>query len=89
MNNLSEEEKQAIDILNTFIFRQKTKNYNKLSLEDTESVKIVLNLIEKQNKVIDKMAEQYEKNAKFSPSIPYGATKEELIKHFYKEVEND
>lgn len=52
---MSEEEKQAIDILNTFIFRQKTKNYNKLSLEDTESVKVVLNLIDKQQKQIEKL----------------------------------
>jgi len=55
MSDLSEEEKQAIEILNTFIFREKTKNYNKLSLEDTESVKIVLNLIEKQQNEIEKM----------------------------------
>lgn len=47
---LSEEEKQAIELLNTFKFRQKTLNYNKICLEDVKNVEIITNLIEKQQK---------------------------------------
>lgn len=44
---LNQKEKKAIEILDTFELRRKTKNYKEISLEDTQSVKIVLNLIEK------------------------------------------
>ena len=44
---MSEEEIKAIEILDTFELRRKTKNYKEISLEDTQSVKIVLNLIDK------------------------------------------
>lgn len=44
---LNQKEKKAIEILDTFELRKKTKNYKEISLEDTQSVKIVLNLIEK------------------------------------------
>ena len=54
---LSEEEKKAIEILNTFELRRKTINYKEISLEDTQSVKIVLNLIEKQQKEIEELNE--------------------------------
>ena len=54
---MNEEEKQAIEILNTFEFRRKTKNYRKISLEDSQSVKILLNLIEK----LQKENEEYSK----------------------------
>lgn len=47
---LSEEEKQAIELLNTFKFRQKTLNYNKICLEDVKNVEIITNLIEKLQK---------------------------------------
>ena len=47
---LSEEEKKAIKILGTFEFRQKTKNYNKIDLEDVGATNIVLNLITKLQK---------------------------------------
>lgn len=47
---MNEEEKKAIEILDTFELRRKTKNYKEISLEDTQSVKIVLNLIEKLQK---------------------------------------
>ncbi len=50
---LSEDEKKAIKILGTLEFRQKTKNYNKIDLEDVGATNIVLNLItrlEKENK---------------------------------------
>jgi hypothetical protein len=54
---MTEEEKQAIEILNTFEFRRKTKNYRKISLEDSRSVKLVLNLLEK----LQKENEEYSK----------------------------
>ena len=44
---MREEEIKAIEILDTFELRRKTKNYKEISLEDTQSVKIVLNLIDK------------------------------------------
>lgn len=47
---MSEEEKKAIKILGTFEFRQKTKNYNKIDLEDVGATNIVLNLITKLQK---------------------------------------
>ena len=51
---MSEEEKKAIEILDTFELRRKTINYKNISLEDVQSVKIVLKLIEKQQKEIEK-----------------------------------
>ena len=47
---MNEEEKKAIEILDTFELRRKTKNYKEISLEDSQSVKTVLNLIEKLQK---------------------------------------
>lgn len=47
---MNEEEKKAIEILETFELRRKTKNYREISLEDSQSAKIVLNLIEKLQK---------------------------------------
>ena len=47
---MNEEEKKAIEILNTFELRRKTKNYKEISLEDSQSAEIVLNLIEKLQK---------------------------------------
>jgi hypothetical protein len=57
---MNEEEKKAVEILNTFELRRKTKNYKEISLEDSQSVEIVLNLIEKLQK-------ENEVNAKFIP----------------------
>lgn len=47
---MNEEEKKAVKILNTFEFRGKTRNYKEISSEDSQSVEIVLNLIEKLQK---------------------------------------
>lgn len=44
---MNEEEKKAVEILNTFELRRKTKNYKEISLEDSQSVETLLNLIEK------------------------------------------
>lgn len=63
---MNEEEKKAVEILNTFEFRSKTRNYKKISLEDSKSVKIVLNLLEKLQKENEELKEIYisEKNMK-------------------------
>ena len=58
---MNEEEKKAIEILNTFEFRGKTRNYKEISSEDSKSVKIVLNLIEKLQKENEELKEDREK----------------------------
>lgn len=58
MNKMSEQE--AVEILNTFRPRQRTKNYNKLSLEDVKATEIVLNELEKKDKIIGAMTEYIE-----------------------------
>lgn len=50
---MSEEEKEAIEILKTFEFRRKTINYNKITLEDSLSVELVVHLIDKLQKEVD------------------------------------
>ena len=52
---MNEEERKAVEILNTFELRRKTKNYKEISLEDSQSVEIVLNLIEKLQKENEKL----------------------------------
>ena len=47
---MTEEERKAVEILNTFEFRGKTRNYKEISLEDSKSIKIVLNLLGKLQK---------------------------------------
>ena len=54
---MNEEENKAVEILNTFEFRSKTRNYKEISLEDSKSVKIVLNLIEKLQKEKEELEE--------------------------------
>ena len=56
---MNEEEKKAIEILNTFEFRGKTRNYKEISSEDSKSIKIVLNLIEKLQKENEELKEIY------------------------------
>lgn len=58
---MNEEEKKAIETLNTFEFRGKTRNYKEISLEDSKSVKIVLNLLEKLQKENEKLKSNNEK----------------------------
>lgn len=58
---MNEEEKKAIEILNTFEFRGKTRNYKEISSEDSKSVKIVLNLIEKLQKENEELKEDRDK----------------------------
>lgn len=63
---LSEEEKKAIKILGTFEFRQKTKNYNKIDLEDVGATNIVLNLITKLQKENELAKEQLKKQCEIA-----------------------
>lgn len=56
---MNEEEKKAVEILNTFELRRKTKNYKEISLEDSQSVEIVLNLIEKLQKENEELNIKY------------------------------
>lgn len=56
---LNQKEKKAIEILDTFELRRKTKNYKEISLEDTQSVKIVLNLIEKLINENNRLVQEY------------------------------
>ena len=56
---MNEKEKKAIEILDTFELRRKTKNYKEISLEDSQSVKILLNLIEKLQKENEELKNDY------------------------------
>ena len=56
---MNEEEKKAIEILNTFEFRGKTRNYKEISSEDSKSIKIVLNLLGKLQKENEELKEIY------------------------------
>lgn len=58
---MNEEEKEAIEILNTFEFRRKTRNYKEISSEDSKCVKIVLNLLKKLQKGINRLKEKNKK----------------------------
>ena len=58
---MTEEERKAVEILNTFEFRGKTRNYKEISLEDSKSVKIVLNLLEKLQKENEELKSNNEK----------------------------
>lgn len=60
----TEEEKKAIAILADLEFRRKTINYNKITLEDSQCAKIVLNIIEKQQKEIERYKRIAEMNLK-------------------------
>ena len=55
---MNEEERKAVEILNTFELRRKTKNYKEISLEDSQSVEIALNLIEKLQKKNEKLKDK-------------------------------
>lgn len=57
---MNQEEKKAIEILNTFELRRKTKNYKEISLEDSQSVETLLNLIEKLQKENEEWQRAYQ-----------------------------
>lgn len=94
---MNEEEKKAIEILDTFELRRKTKNYKEISLEDSQSVEIVLNLIEKlqkENEELNKLHMQDNKHLDFimKHSIPIQKVKgkiEELKSNPLKIKQND
>ena len=53
----TEKEKKAITILDEFELRRKTVNYNRITVEDSQCAKTVLNLLEKQQKEIERLKE--------------------------------
>lgn len=56
----TEKEKKAIIILDEFELRRKTVNYNRITVEDSRCAKIVLNLLEKQQKEIEALKQENE-----------------------------
>ena len=79
---MNEEEKKAIEILDTFELRRKTRNYKEISLEDTQSVKIVLNLIEKLQKENDEL-----KCKEMNKTLPNDCIPKQKIKDKMKGLE--
>lgn len=80
---MNEEEKEAVEILNTFELRRKTKNYKEISLEDSQSVETILNLIEKlqkENEKLNKLHIQDNKHLDFimKNSIPIQKLKDKI-----------
>ena len=51
----TEKEKKAITILDEFELRRKTVNYNRITVEDSQCAKTVLNLLGKQQKEIERL----------------------------------
>lgn len=84
---MNKEEKEAIEQLKSwrdYIIKNKDK-VNKAN--DIEFyLRTVLNLIQKQDKIIDKMAEHIYKGCDFDNRIK---TKKQIIEYFKKEVEKD
>ena len=91
--NYSEEEKEAIDRLDFFNKTGYATFMIKYGLDRTaanaiieRTIKIVLNLIQKQDKIIDKMAEHIYKGCDFDNRIK---TKEQIMEYFKKVVDED
>jgi len=85
-------EDEAIEILNTFKLRQRTKKYNKLSLEDVKATEKVLNELENKDKIIDAMALQLFgvliRDDKKEELITLD-TEEEVKQHFERKVKDE
>ena len=81
---LSDEEKKAIERL--IIYKDKIKDelYPIIDFEEEKAIGIILNLIEKQSKIIQAMAE-YIDNTQMEVGI-YFKDKNEVIKYFEKKV---
>ena len=85
---MNKEEIEAIEVLESFEYREKTKQYNKLDLGDVRTSKVLLNLIDrlqkeldKKDKVIDLIAESWKQDDVRSV--------EEIKEYFYKKVEEE
>jgi len=76
---MNEAERKAIEILNTFELRRKTKNYKEISLEDSQSVKIVLNLVEKLQKENEELSRENRKLRTIRYDTAYGVENIYLI----------
>ena len=90
---MSEEEKEALEELkkikhNSFAIVVKDENWNKdISYFTVKHKKTILNLIDKQNKMIDEILDLLQDNLNFSPLN--GLNKEELKQYFIRKVEDD
>lgn len=86
----TEKEKKAITILDEFELRRKTVNYNRITVEDSQCAKTVLNLLEKQQKEIERLDKDnnelkriYKNTAEHLAKI--GNT--ELSNYFYAQID--
>lgn len=87
--NMANEEKEAISRLTNIA---QEKNANWLGLSNIKAIETVLNLVEKQDKLIDKMSEQLAgiaiwNNHKEQPLIL--GSKEEVIEYYERKVEEN
>lgn len=81
---ISEEEKDAIDVLeNVFIFKNTNDRFTKL---DLKCINIALNLIKTQNKMIELMADILSNLGRYDYE---GYFKEDVIEEIRKKVEDD
>ena len=62
----TEKEKKAITILDEFELRRKTVNYNRITVEDSQCAKTVLNLLEKQQRKIQDLEDRNSKCSNIS-----------------------
>jgi hypothetical protein len=89
VNNMTDEENKAIDMLYNFITEHKLFNIKQAdNLED--NIEKLLNLIEKQEKVIDYMVDRIEWliiMLDFEHKDNF--TKEDIKQYFYRKVENN
>lgn len=72
---------KAIDIIKTFKYRQKTKNYSKICLEDVEAIDTVLNELEEKNKKYEELS----KSAVEAVFSEYNEDVELLARCLYKQ----
>ena len=83
----TEKEKKAITILDEFELRRKTVNYNRITVEDSQCAKTVLNLLEKQQKEIEELKS---KTQIISPLyIKENYLPKEAIKEKIKEIDEN
>ena len=85
---MNEEEKKAVEILNTFELRRKTKNYKEISLEDSQSVETLLNLIEKLQKENEELKEELKEEKELNKIIKDTKLNELFYKRNGKKVES-
>jgi len=81
------EKDEEIEELKSFINLGNLEEMYILLNAKTEQCEDIRNERDRALKVIDKMADKMKQHLPFTLEIPYGASKEELIDYFYKEIE--